>query len=217
MSREITITVKCSNTDKDTFVVDIGLTIGEFKDVIAEKMGVPVCAQRLIFKGRVLKDELTLEHYEVCDGQTVHLVKSSPPKTESTPPSAAAAAAPVGAPAPTASAAPGGIPDINSLMSQFGGMGGGGGGGMGGGMSGMQGADMNAMSQQMMQNPEMMQQMMNSPMMQNLLNNPETMSSLLNSNPQIQAMLDANPQMRHALNDPAVIQPFTELQKSNIN
>jgi hypothetical protein len=63
MSGEITITVKCSNTDKDTFVVDVGLTIGEFKDAIAEKMGVPVSAQRLIFKGRVLKDELTLEHY----------------------------------------------------------------------------------------------------------------------------------------------------------
>ena len=59
----INVTVKCSNTDKASFSVDATLTVGEFKDVVAREMGVEVCSQRLIFKGRVLKDELTLEHY----------------------------------------------------------------------------------------------------------------------------------------------------------
>ena len=162
---------------------------------------------------------------DVCDGQTVHLVKSSAPKPgESTQPAGkflyvmfvihyincrfffSGTAAPAPTPSSTfgmASATPAAVPDINSLMSQFGGMGQGM-GQMGGGMPGMNGADMNAMSQQMMQNPEMMQQMMNSPMMQSMLNNPEMMTNLLNSNPQIQAMLDSNPQMRHIMNDPAV-------------
>lgn len=66
----INITVKCSNTDKGSFAVDKAITVGEFKDVIAQQMGVEVSSQRLIFKGRVLKDELSLEHY----GITFHLV-----------------------------------------------------------------------------------------------------------------------------------------------
>lgn len=60
---EINITVKCSNTDKASFTVSPSLTVGEFKDVVSQQMGVEVCAQRLIFKGRVLKDDVTLEHY----------------------------------------------------------------------------------------------------------------------------------------------------------
>jgi len=30
---------------------------------------------RLIFKGKILKDELTLDEYKIQDGLTVHLVK----------------------------------------------------------------------------------------------------------------------------------------------
>ena len=60
---EINITVKCSNTDKANFSVDRCLTVGEFKDVVFQQMGVSVSSQRLIYKGRVLKDDLTLEHY----------------------------------------------------------------------------------------------------------------------------------------------------------
>jgi ubiquilin len=30
---------------------------------------------RLIFKGKILKDEVTLEEYKIEDGVTVHLVK----------------------------------------------------------------------------------------------------------------------------------------------
>jgi uncharacterized ubiquitin-like protein YukD len=30
---------------------------------------------RLIFKGKILKDELNLEEYKITDGLTVHMVK----------------------------------------------------------------------------------------------------------------------------------------------
>jgi hypothetical protein len=30
---------------------------------------------RLIFKGKILKDELTLDEYKITDGLTVHVVK----------------------------------------------------------------------------------------------------------------------------------------------
>jgi len=34
---------------------------------------------RLIFKGKILKDEMTLDEYKIADGLTVHLVKGSKP------------------------------------------------------------------------------------------------------------------------------------------
>ena len=34
---------------------------------------------RLIFKGKILKDEMTLDEYKIGDGLTVHLVKGSKP------------------------------------------------------------------------------------------------------------------------------------------
>lgn len=30
---------------------------------------------RLIFKGKILKDEMTLDEYKITDGLTVHMVK----------------------------------------------------------------------------------------------------------------------------------------------
>ncbi len=30
---------------------------------------------RLIFKGKILKDEMTLDEYKIVDGLTVHMVK----------------------------------------------------------------------------------------------------------------------------------------------
>lgn len=35
----------------------------------------PAESQRLIFKGRILKDENTIASYEITDGLTVHLVR----------------------------------------------------------------------------------------------------------------------------------------------
>lgn len=34
---------------------------------------------RLIFKGKILKDEMTLDEYKIADGLTVHLVKGKVP------------------------------------------------------------------------------------------------------------------------------------------
>lgn len=62
---EITVIIKSSNSDKTTVTADRSLTVIEFKRVIAEKIGVTAEQQRLIHKGRVLKDDLTLESYDV--------------------------------------------------------------------------------------------------------------------------------------------------------
>ena len=49
----------------DRFPVDIEppQSIKELKEAVADKSGVPVADQRLIYKGQVLKDERTVESY----------------------------------------------------------------------------------------------------------------------------------------------------------
>ena len=193
---EITITIKCSNSDKADITADNSITVGELKDLIAVKLSISSAQQRLIFRGRVLKDDLTLEHYEVTTGSTVHLVKGVVKTTDGASPAAATPAQPIAAPP-----APSQTPQANPFGA-FGGLGGLGGlGAFGGGMP-----DMRSMQDQLMRNPELMQQIMSSPMMESLMNNPDMMRNMMASNPQMQAMLDANPQVRHIMNDPAVRQ-----------
>ncbi len=134
----------------------------------AKQTAIPAAEMRLIFKGKILKDEMTLEDYKITDGLTIHLVKggakgpaaSTAPPTGTAPTTAASTApADTGAqaqpPNPFAGGMPAGMPP--GMAGMFGGMGGGAGGagGMPGmpGMGGMGGAGG-------MPNPQMMKQMM---------------------------------------------------------
>ncbi|CAH1762295.1 8292_t:CDS:2 [Entrophospora sp. SA101] len=51
-------------------------TVLEFKQLIGEKSEIPADRQRLIYSGKVLKDNDTLETYKIAEGHTVHMVKS---------------------------------------------------------------------------------------------------------------------------------------------
>jgi ubiquilin len=193
---ELTLTIKCSNADKATVVIESTATVLDLKNKISEQLSVPATQQRLIYKGRVLKDESTLENYDIQNEHTVHMVKGAGAAGASPAPAAAPA------PAPSPFAAPAAANPYQQPANPLGNMFGGPAGGMPFGPGGM--PDMNRMQEQLMRNPEMMRQVMNSPMMENLLNNPDMMRNMMMNNPQMQAMLDANPQMRHVLNDPAV-------------
>ena len=70
---ELTLTIKCSNADKATVTIDSTATVLDLKHKIAEQLSVPAAQQRLIYKGRVLKDESTLDHYEIQNEHTVLL------------------------------------------------------------------------------------------------------------------------------------------------
>ena len=63
MSSEITVTIKCTNSETASIVIDRSCAVLEFKQKISEKLNIPANIQRLVFKGKVLKDELTLEFY----------------------------------------------------------------------------------------------------------------------------------------------------------
>ncbi len=204
---EITVHIKCSNSDKAEIKIELSATVLQLKEKVGEALSVPAAQQRLIYKGKVLKDDLTLENYEVQDGHTVHMVKGAAAATAAkTSTASSTSSVPPPNTAPSSNPAAGANPFPNPFANPFGGGAGGnplaGLGGLGGG--GM--PDMGRMQEQLLRNPEMMQQIMNSPMMESLMNNPDLMRNMMLNNPQMQAMLDANPQIRHILNDPAVRQ-----------
>ncbi|KAI9355443.1 hypothetical protein DFJ73DRAFT_825730 [Zopfochytrium polystomum] len=78
---ELSLSVKCSNEDKFIVKVDASGTVASLKAAIASHLETssiptPVQNQRLIFAGRVLKDEEALSTYKIQDGNTIHLVRS---------------------------------------------------------------------------------------------------------------------------------------------
>merc|ERR1719210_3328205 len=89
------------------------MTVMDLKKVVSTQSGFEAELQRLIFKGRVLKDADTLEKIGVADGAKIILVKGNKRRAAEKQAEAAAAsapAAPTGAPAAPvgASAAPSG-------------------------------------------------------------------------------------------------------------
>mmetsp|Transcript_14413 Transcript_14413/g.19515 ORF Transcript_14413/g.19515 Transcript_14413/m.19515 type:complete len:109 (+) Transcript_14413:36-362(+) len=72
---KIKLTIRQSNSEQFTVEVNPKGTVMELKQACVEGCKLPAESQRLIFKGRILKDESTLDEYKIEDGLTVHLVK----------------------------------------------------------------------------------------------------------------------------------------------
>jgi ubiquilin len=75
----VTFNIK-SNQAKWTLTLPLSTTAMDLKNKLAtsEYANVPAVSQRLIYSGRVLKDDDTLSSHKVKDGNTMHLVKSAP-------------------------------------------------------------------------------------------------------------------------------------------
>ncbi|KAK2631621.1 hypothetical protein EUGRSUZ_L02668, partial [Eucalyptus grandis] len=59
----VAINVRCSNGSKIAVRASPESTIGAFKAALARDCDVPADQQRLIYKGRILKDDQTLASY----------------------------------------------------------------------------------------------------------------------------------------------------------
>ncbi|KAM0967563.1 hypothetical protein FF1_016086 [Malus domestica] len=72
------INIKTLDSQMYSFQVDKNMRVSLFKEKIADQTGVPVSQQRLIFRGRVLKDDHPLSEYHLENGHTLHLVIRQP-------------------------------------------------------------------------------------------------------------------------------------------
>ena len=72
----IKITIRQSSGDQFEVEIAPKATVEELKKACAEKQTAMAADEmRLIFKGKILKDEMTLDEYKITDGLTIHLVK----------------------------------------------------------------------------------------------------------------------------------------------
>lgn len=192
--KKITITVK---TPKEKEVIEVyeDASIKDFKDLVASKFKADVDQLCLIFAGKIMKDQDTLQTHNIKDGLTVHLViKTAPRPTDSGP----------SRPPPDISATPfnlgnlGGLAGLESL-----------------GMGSVNFMDLqNRMQTELLGNPELLRQVLDNPLVQRIMNDPEHMRTLITSNPQMQELIDRNPEINHMLSNPELIRQTMELARN---
>ncbi|GKV44189.1 hypothetical protein SLEP1_g51393 [Rubroshorea leprosula] len=210
----VTVNIRCSSGSKFSVKISLDSSVESFKAVLAQNCDVPASQQRLIYKGRILKDDQTLQSYGLEADHTVHLVRSFAPTTANTA-GATNPAAPnttqtnntrsVGS---TETGALGGSGLGASLFPGLGGL---------GGNSGLFGAglpEFEQMQQQLTHNPNIMRDIMNMPAVQNLMNNPEIMRNLIMNSPQMREIIDRNPELAHILNDPSTLRQTLEAARN---
>ncbi|KAK4548688.1 hypothetical protein RGQ29_004731 [Quercus rubra] len=219
---EVVINIRCSNGTKFTVRTSLNSSISAFKAALAQNCDVPADQQRLIYKGRILKDDQTLESYGLQAEHTVHMVRGF-----------ASAASTPAATATATAAATGNSESPNNTPGVTRGVGSNEGGGLGnaglgaslfglnalgsGGAPGLFGAglpEFEQVQQQLTQNPNMMREIMSMPAIQSLMNNPELMRSLIMSNPQMRDIIDRNPELAHVLNDPGILRQTIEAARN---
>ncbi|KAK3005918.1 hypothetical protein RJ639_017791 [Escallonia herrerae] len=211
----VNVNVRCSNNTKFSVQVNLDSTVGSFKSVVARSCDIPAEQQRLIYKGRILKDDQTLESYDLEADHTVHLVRGFP-AASGTSANATNAGVPNTVPTDGRDAGSneggplGGSVFGASLLPGLGlnGL------GNGGGLFGAGLPEFEQVQQQLTQNPNIMRELMDMPVVQNLMNNPDIMRNMIVNNPQMRDIIDRNPELGHLLNDPATLRQALEAARN---
>ncbi|KAL9238478.1 hypothetical protein vseg_012894 [Gypsophila vaccaria] len=215
---EVAVNIRCSNGTKFAVKTTLNSSVANFKSVVAQTSDVPAEQQRLIYKGRILKDDQTLASYGLQADHTIHMVRGLAPSASTPPSGAANSVAPGTTPAAARTSTPaenGGLGGAGLGASLFPGLGLGGLGGTGD--SGLLGAgipDFEQMQRQLNQNPNMMRDIMNMPAIQSLMNNPDIMQNMIMNNPQMREIIDRNPELAHVLNDPSILRQTLETARN---
>ncbi|EDK44145.1 deubiquitination-protection protein dph1 [Lodderomyces elongisporus NRRL YB-4239] len=216
---DITITIKSSGDQKFEVTFDPKITVLELKELIATKSSTPAASQRLIYSGKVLKDDQTVESYKVQNSHTVHLVRSSTASSSSSSTASTAAAAAAAASAPqqqqqsSTNAASASVPSniaagqgaFNPLSDLT--------GARYAGYTQLPSASMFGPDGGMnsnLPNPEQMNEMMSNPLFQEqmnaMLSNPQMLDFMIQQSPQLRAL---GPQAREMLQSPFFRQMLT--------
>ncbi|KAG8725395.1 hypothetical protein FRC09_000036 [Ceratobasidium sp. 395] len=179
---EVTLNIKGPSELKLSITIAPSKTVLNLKQAIAEKSDVSADRQRLIYSGRVLKDEDTLSTYKVQNAHTVHMVKGAPK------PNASSASAP----AQTLPSMQTGQTSTETLLNGPRGH---------GALAGLNMADLFGGANPT--DPNMMQNMLSSPQfmeqMSRMMSDPGLMDTLMAQSPQFQQM---EPQLRATLQSP---------------
>ncbi|KAD5960745.1 hypothetical protein E3N88_12217 [Mikania micrantha] len=210
----VTVHIRCSNGSKFSVQASLESSVESFKSVLEQNCDIPALQQRLIYKGRILKDDQTLKSYGMEAEHTVHLVRGFVPARSTQAdgaPTRANTSPPVAGEVDSVEAGTMGRTGLGGSL--FPGLGLSGLGGNGG-LFGAGLPDLEQMQQQLTQNPNMMREIMNMPLVQNLLNNPETMRNMMMNNPQMREVIDRNPELGHMLNDPAILRQTMEAARN---
>jgi ubiquilin len=126
----ITVHIRQGSGEQFDVTIEEDISVLDLKKACEEGSKLEAACMRLIYKGRILKDESSIKEFNIEDGQTVHLVKGkaaagqAPTMASATSPAATTAAS--SQPAATANAGTGA-----AQPNPFAGM------GMGGAMPGM--------------------------------------------------------------------------------
>ncbi|EPZ33205.1 Ubiquilin domain-containing protein [Rozella allomycis CSF55] len=191
--------IKHGNEEKLEIEIDSTDTIATIKQKIKEKANVEPQNQRIIFSGKILKDEDTVQSVKLAEGNTMHLVKLSKPAasastTTAAPPTVTGPTSVPQSPSAAAPASPG-MAQLPNMASLF--------GGNPGAMPGLNDPGFASM----LNNPALLQMSM-----QMLASNPQMLQTILNSNPQFASLspemrqMMSSPEMIRLLSDPNIIQ-----------
>ncbi|UZJ54714.1 hypothetical protein CBS101457_004034 [Exobasidium rhododendri] len=225
-SSSVTVNIKGPSEIKLTVQVALDDTVRGLKEKIAEQRSdIPAESQRLIYTGKVLKDEETLASYKLQNNHTIHMVRSaarSTPVSGNTSNTATAAAS--GTPASGGSAAQG-VPSSFGAGQAYG----------SDPMAALNRADfagphMAALNRNMFEgmgmnpnDPNMLMTAMQSDefrtQMRDMLSRPEVVDQIIASNPQLSQMpgvreLFQSEQFREMLVDPQSMARAAELSRS---
>ncbi|WWC69650.1 uncharacterized protein I206_103593 [Kwoniella pini CBS 10737] len=192
-SSDITITVKGPSELKLSITISPDKTVTDLKEAIAAKSDVEKERQRLIYSGKVLKDEDAISTYKIQNGHTIHMVKGAAKTNNPTPTSSAGsgsspAAVPrlpqMGTGLNVGSNPIDNVENIHHGLAGFNPF---------AGQPGLDNMfDPNAMTG-MMNNPDFMRSMAD------MMARPEVLDQIIASNPQLQAM---GPQVRQMMQSP---------------
>ncbi|PKA60116.1 Ubiquitin-40S ribosomal protein S27a [Apostasia shenzhenica] len=85
-SSQSSIEIKIKTLDSQTYSLRVNknMPVPTLKEKIMSAIGVPLNQQRLIYKGKVLKDDQLLSEYHMEDGDTLHLVVRQPGQSQPT-------------------------------------------------------------------------------------------------------------------------------------
>ncbi|XP_020535473.1 ubiquitin domain-containing protein DSK2a isoform X2 [Jatropha curcas] len=186
--KRVSISIQCSDGSKFTVLTGFESTVEEFKVVIAQKCDVPAKQQRLIYNGRILKDDQNLASYGLQEKHAVHMIRSF---VSDSPTSVIGNANPgVGGLNHNNSpgdlgASPFPILGVNEFDGQ-----------------GASDFDTELSRFEQMQNPNFLDGILSgTPAFESLMNDPYVIQCMMMSNPLTREFVDWNPKFSHVLND----------------